>query len=400
MDADFRDSTLGLVHAQKPWGSLSHTQILVPISLDIDVFCRVVDNFGDIGVCWRLARQLGTLAGAGRVRLWVDNLHAFGRIQPGIAPLADRQVLGGVEIVRWTDPAPDLAPLDIVIEAFACDPPPGFIRRMGKGRHVWINLEYLSAESWIESCHARPSMQPNGMIKSFFFPGFTAASGGLPREDGLLDQRDRWRSDPSRRWRLLRDIGLPAPRIADLRAGGFQAFLFCYPQAPVQSLLDALACLGRPGVVIVPDGVAPDLPEPPPGPVHVHRMPFVDQDGFDRLLWSSDLNLVRGEDSLVRATWAGKPLIWHIYPQAGQTHMTKLEAWLAESGYPGQADAANRAWNTGNAEVFRNNLPDLLRQPAWAAWCGACEQRARFLTARPPLARALLDYCAKQWQTG
>lgn len=372
----------------------------MPASLDIDVFCRVVDNFGDIGVCWRLARQLAALAGAGRVRLWVDDLHTFGRIQPGIAARADRQVLAGVDIVRWTDPAPDLAPYDVVIEAFACDPPPRFVRRMSRGRHVWINLEYLSAESWIESCHARPSMQPNGMIKSFFFPGFTAASGGLPREDGLLDERDRWLSDPSRRWQLLQDIGLPAPRIAELQAGGFQAFLFCYPQAPAQSLADALARLGRPSVIIVPDGVAPDLSGASAGPVHVHRMPFVDQDGFDHLLWSSDLNLVRGEDSLVRATWAARPLVWHIYPQAEQAHMAKLEAWLTESGYPGQADAAIRAWNTGDAYAFRNGLPGLLRQPAWAAWRNACGQRARSLAARPPLARALLDYCAKQRQTG
>ena len=38
-----------------------------------DVFCRVVDNYGDAAVCWRLARQLADEHGA-RVRLWIDLL--------------------------------------------------------------------------------------------------------------------------------------------------------------------------------------------------------------------------------------------------------------------------------------------------------------------------------------
>lgn len=381
-------------------GSIKRNPDTVPASPGIDLFCRVVDNFGDIGVCWRLARQLGTLAGTGRVRLWVDDLRSFERIQPGVDALADKQVLAGVEIIHWTASAPDLAPRDVVIEAFACDPPATFIQRMKQGRHVWIDLEYLSAEPWIESCHARPSRQPDGTIKSFFFPGFTPASGGLPREDGLLDQRDRWLSEPNHRWRLLRDIGLSASHISQLEAGGFQAFLFCYQHAPTGALIQALEHLGRPGVIIVPEGVAPDLPVPGAGMIHVQRIPFVDQNGFDRLLWSSDLNLVRGEDSLVRATWAGKPLIWHIYPQDEQTHMTKLEAWLGLSNYPARSATAMRAWNTGDADLVRENLRALLQPPAWREWRDACGRRARVLAEHPDLARSLLNHCAKQLQTG
>ncbi|MBY0444112.1 MAG: elongation factor P maturation arginine rhamnosyltransferase EarP, partial [Burkholderiales bacterium] len=36
-----------------------------------DIFCRVIDNYGDIGVCWRLARQLSFEHGFA-VRLMVD----------------------------------------------------------------------------------------------------------------------------------------------------------------------------------------------------------------------------------------------------------------------------------------------------------------------------------------
>ena len=47
----------------------------IPVRRTWDIFCSVVDNFGDIGVCWRLARRLS--AGLGQqVRLWVDDLAA------------------------------------------------------------------------------------------------------------------------------------------------------------------------------------------------------------------------------------------------------------------------------------------------------------------------------------
>ena len=59
---------------------------------DWDVFCRVIDNFGDIGVCWRLARQL---AGdfALHVRLWVDDFDSFWLLCPELDPGLSIQVL-------------------------------------------------------------------------------------------------------------------------------------------------------------------------------------------------------------------------------------------------------------------------------------------------------------------
>src|SRR5690606_7944813 len=156
--------------------------------LSFDIFCRVVDNFGDIGVCWRLARQLARAPSVNEVRLWVDDLHSFARIQPGVEPCLLRQAVEGVDIVHWTPtaPPPPLTPHDVVIEAFACEPPADFIERMVGRDCVWINLEYLSAEPWVESCHALPSPQAKGLRKFFYFPGFTSATGGLLREPGLL----------------------------------------------------------------------------------------------------------------------------------------------------------------------------------------------------------------------
>src|SRR5690606_34751960 len=121
-----------------------------PVPSSFDIFCRVVDNYGDIGVCWRLARRLTALPAGGSVRLWVDDLASFARIAPAVAPRAVRQVVSAIEILHWRDEAaltPSCTPADVVIEAFACAPPPDYVARLSAA-NVWLNLEYLSAEDW------------------------------------------------------------------------------------------------------------------------------------------------------------------------------------------------------------------------------------------------------------
>ena len=152
----------------------------------IDLFCRVVDNYGDIGVCWRLARQLVTEHNC-RVRLVVDDLSAFQFVAPEIDPSLTRQHVLGVEVLDWQ--ASDVsAPAEIVIEAFACNPSDAYVLAMAAlvEKPVWINLEYLSAEVWVDGVHGLPSPQPKlPLIKYFFCPGFTETSGGLIREAHL-----------------------------------------------------------------------------------------------------------------------------------------------------------------------------------------------------------------------
>ena len=65
------------------------------------------------------------------------------------------------------------------------------------------------------------------------------------------------------------------------------------------------------------------------GALTLSVLPFVAQPDYDPLLWSCDINFIRGEDSFVRAQWAARPLLWHIYPQQDDAHLVKLEAWLA-----------------------------------------------------------------------
>ncbi len=357
--------------------------------LSWDIFCTVVDNYGDIGVCWRLARQLAGERGHS-VRLWVDDLKSFARLCPDIDPGLEQQTCRDVEVWHWTKDFPgDVEPGDVVIEAFACTLPESFIQAMAT-RSVapcWINLEYLSAEDWVIGCHGLPS--PHGaLLKYFFFPGFVPGTGGLLLEDGLLRERAAFQADEAARTAFWQGLGVPPPEADELRVS-----LFSYANGATRELLDAWAVSDTPITCLVPEGTAPAalLAEEfggtqaagrvfRRGALAVHILPFLSQPDYDRLLWACDLNFVRGEDSFVRAQWAGRPFVWHIYPQEEGAHHLKLEAFLdlyCEGLAPDMAAAVRglwRSWNgvpsSGIAESWRELrtcLPPLMVfAPTWA----------------------------------
>lgn len=330
----------------------------------VDLFCQVVDNFGDIGVSWRLARQL-VAEHELDVTLWVDDLASFHRICRAVHSASAIQIVDRVTVRRWCGNA-SLAgkPIaDLVIEAFGCRLPDTFLERMAEQRPkpVWINLEYLSAESWIEGCHMMASPHPSlPLTKYFFFPGFTGNSGGLLQERGLAAQRDAFLFDATLRTNFIEQLTrMPCNERAT------RVSLFCYADAPVESLFRQWEHGDEPVLCIVPEGVAVSavqafLAQTPVSGVHIRRgnlclrvVPFVDQPAYDRLLWACDLNFVRGEDSFVRAQWAQKPFIWQIYPQDDNVHLTKLDAFLDRylEEAPSEAAAVVRsawhAWNSG-----------------------------------------------------
>lgn len=368
--------------------------------LSFDIFCRVVDNFGDIGVCWRLARQLAQHTASGPIRLWVDDLNSFARIEPKVDFRSTIQTIDGVEVVHWVEPASALVPHDIVIEAFACSPPADFIQRMKPRNSLWLNLDYLSAEDWVEGCHGLPSLQANGQNKYFFFPGFTVATGGLLREPRLDEARTQWLDDPELRWRQLRELGMQESLITKLQSGWRQAFVFCYASGPAQALARSISRQDTPTVIIVPQGVYPSLLSMQSDTLQVFESPFVDQHSFDRLLWGSDLNVVRGEDSLLRAIWAKRPFIWHIYEQDENAHMIKLDTWLEKTGFSSSVKSLMAAWNTGDSTRVSQELASLLEPQPWQAWhCEATSFSAE-LASQTSLAERLLMFCAEKTQTG
>ncbi|WP_151447513.1 elongation factor P maturation arginine rhamnosyltransferase EarP [Lacisediminimonas profundi] len=328
----------------------------------LHLFCRVIDNFGDIGVCWRLARQVAN-EHQFEVTLWVDDLPSFKRLCRAVDPALDLQQIEAVCVRRWSDPFPDIPPQqipDIVIEGFGCRLPEEYLHAMAARpvKPAWINLEYLSAEAWVDSCHGLPSPHPGlPLTKHFYFPGFTAQAGGLLREHGLEQRRAAFDADPTEADAFLSQIGVS-------RAGHERILtLFCYPQAPVADLFSLLQGERSSTLCLVAEGVASDAVRAflgtsavagmrvTKGGLTVQVVPFLEQPDYDLLLWCADLNFVRGEDSFVRGQWAERPLLWHIYPQEEGAHLVKLDAFLERycSGLPENLGTAlanvMRGWN-------------------------------------------------------
>lgn len=349
-------------------------------ALTWDLYCRVVDNLGDAGVCWRLARELAARGDA--VRLVIDDAAPLRLIAADGRP--------GVEVLPWPGPT---APGDVVVEAFGCELPPQTLDGLAALARrapppVWINLEYLSAESYVERSHGLPSPQrlaPDLWIsKWFYYPGFTARTGGLLREAGLLEHRatfDRaaWMAAQGIEWR-------PHERVV---------VLFCYDNPAIDALLDDLA--RSPTLLLLTPGPAQrqvdaDRWSDRPG-LRIHRLPWLPQPEFDHLLWSADLNFVRGEDSLVRAIWAGAPFVWQIYAQHDGAHAPKLEAMLATLTLDDAAAAVWRAWNG----LLPDPWPGL---PPLAHWRPRVEAARARLAAEADLATQLRTFVAGKQAPG
>lgn len=378
-----------------------------------DLCCRVVDNHGDLGVCWRLATDL---AGRGdSVRLFVDDPTALAWMAPQGCP--------GVQVLAFEAAAGSEAAVDIVVEAFGCDPPPARRASLAAaqatgGGPVWINLEYLSAEAYVERSHGLPSPQPGGATKWFFYPGFTPATGGLLRGPGLdpaeypgagadadadgTAQRENTSASthyPSAIDTLAARLNLPPPRHERWVS------LFCYaePAPPLAAWLADLTAHpppdGRPTRVLLTPGPAQALvaalspTQVPPG-LLLTPLPWLPQPDYDTLLRACALNTVRGEDSLVRAIWTGRPWLWHIYPQHDGVHADKLDA-LVQRLLAAEPDLAagplgqtlpllQRAWNGLNA-----GWPGLPAGPLWDDWARLCCAWRNQLAAQPDLATQL-----------
>lgn len=365
-----------------------------PEPLQWDLFCQVIDNYGDIGVCWRLAAQLARRGQA--VRLWVDDASALAWMAPGGYP--------GVQLRDWHAPAPgrDEPAADVVVEAFGCTIPDAWLagtvqRAEASGRRpVWINLEYLSAEAYVERHHRLSSLvaagPAAGWTRWFFYPGFTPATGGLLREPDLME---RLHAFDAAGWRLRH-----APPDDGGRARRWTS-LFCYEPPALPAFL--AQCRLEPSHLLVTPGRATQAvqsalahSEEEKGGhrtiendrlLSISYLAPCTQSAFDHLLWACDFNAVRGEDSLVRALWAGRPFVWHIYPQDDDAHHPKLQAFLDWMDAPASLRQFHAAWNgVGSAPLV---MPDDATLAQWTT----CTRLARDrLLAQPDLVTQLLGF--------
>lgn len=335
---------------------------MIKTKLTCDIFCDVIDNYGDAGVCWRLARDIYQTRGW-NVRLFINDLPTLGAITEGLKTQSNEQKLDGIAVLKW-EMAEREQPGDVVIETFGCRLPAVFEQKIAQKNTtpVWINLEYLSAEDWVEGCHTLPSPHPQyGTKKYYFFPGVTSKTGGLIIEENLKKDREVFLK---RKKSFLKSLG------ADTSIN-FNQFVFCYPQAPLELFVKALAKDGRDIQLLLAAGrsasmisaLTKDIPF-----IKAIHLSMCRQEHFDRFLWVSDSAIIRGEDSFARAQIEGCPFIWNIYPQTEETHLTKLKAFsLRLKGIYSSEDfelwqSINLAFNTGDTSFvdlwkqWRNRL--------------------------------------------
>ncbi len=326
------------------------------------IFCRVIDNFGDAGVTWRLARRCVALGIP--ATLIIDNLTVLQKLAPELTWVESDDPLDpnywtdqGVKVIDWTTfvealekNAPSLAAdklPDLVFETFGCRLPKRLEERLAERandpRLMTVNLEYLSAEDWVENSHGIWGLHPSLPIKKlWFFPGFTDRTGGLIVEDelqGLLNKQ----LCPHTKTNCLKALGLNSDAIT--------IFIFTYPKNELSQLVCALkrlSCQQRINLMLAPgaasDQLYHDLSHCSER-IAIRKMPFVKQSEFDLLLRLSDVAFVRGEDSFARAQLNGLPLVWSIYPTEDDAHLIKLEAWLTRLRGYFSTEEAYECWS-------------------------------------------------------
>jgi len=377
-----------------------------------DIFCKVIDNFGDIGVSWRLSADLA--ARGEQVRLWVDDASALSWMAPAGVP--------GVTVLPWAQ-ALDASTLggrlralpgEVLIETFGCEIPAEFLaawlaasaaaHETGAAKRCWLNLEYLSAEAYAARSHALPSPVQHGPAagcsKWFFYPGFTPQTGGLLREPGLIERMTAFEADEAEGW-LLRH-GLQNQPAARADPAPLRVSMFCYEPPALAALLadwSARGLAGRPLELLVTAGRSAQavkavlahmgLQAGGTPLMSITWLPWLSQQDYDKLLWACDLNFVRGEDSVLRAVWTGKPFVWQIYPQDDAAHLPKLAAFLGQIKAPPSLQTMHAAWNEAGQSLVPPGSADL------ADWQAHARAIRTPLLAQESLSTRLLRFAGK-----
>jgi uncharacterized repeat protein (TIGR03837 family) len=338
-------------------------------NMTIDLLCKVVDNYGDIGVVYRLARALSELPEAPRLRLHVSDLAAFAALDPVVRPGADYQIVHGWEVFGWRPPQTEAVresfvdrPPRFVIECFACGRPDWLETMLfdpAAGKSLIIDLEHLTAEAYAEEFHRMPSLTRSSSVrKAMFLPGFAAGTGGLVIGRSFAASRDRASSEKGRA-ELRRELlarsgatgasgpaaapsgaaalrGAPLPEDA---VGRFWVSIFSYERDYSRIVAD-LAAFARGGLrgegrgllAIVAAGKSRSCFlkawARAGKPFPALELPFLPQEAWDEVILSSDFSIVRGEDSWARAALSGLPFLWQAYPQEGRHQMAKARAFL------------------------------------------------------------------------
>lgn len=311
-------------------------------SMEITVLCKVVDNFGDIGVVFRLCRALSELKKNLEIRLVVSNLDSFAKISKGIDSTKTFQEFRGWKVFDWNDSA-------LCKKEFSKNPPEFILECFQCGRPEWleellfspqfnlnvqiVNVEYLTAESWADDFHLLKSGTRSAKIKKInFMPGFTKKTGGLILDKNFM----RCLSEKKFALNLVKQ-NLDKKILSEDFSDSFKILIFSYPKNFdfLASAIKEFSFLKK-IIVFVASGAGADSAKISLKKFKVDFvcLPFMQQEVWDAFLLLMDFSFVRGEDSFSRCCLFGNPFIWNIYPQEEEFHIVKLNAFLQKIKIP------------------------------------------------------------------
>lgn len=285
----------------------------------ITLICKVVDNFGDIGVVFRLANRLNLLLSKSKsqnnkINLIVDDLQSFKKICNKVDLYSASQNINGINVFHMNNydfcheyfSKNDGKELGTVVECFQCGRPDWmekilFEEKLNRTVHT-IMLDYLTAEDYAQDFHCLKSLTRSAKVtKVNFMPGFTEKTGGLTIDDEWETLQKRNKNGPvliftyERDWTgLAQALSSFNKKVLLAQGRGKESFELCARQLCDLQVLD-----------------------------------FMDQYQWDKMMKSCSVLFIRGEESMSRACLSGIPFVWHAYPQSDEYQLVKVKALLS-----------------------------------------------------------------------
>ena len=366
----------------------------------ITVLCKVVDNFGDIGVAWRLCRRLAKIQSKYKICLVVDDLESFSKIESSVIASEAKQSISidGIEIFPWHEDdfchevfsQNDGERLSLILELFQCGRPDWmekilFEEKLNRTAQI-IMIDYLTAEKYAEDFHCLQSLTRSAKVQKVnFMPGFTERTGGLVIEDEWLELPVRKADGPVLVFTYENDWRELAEALTDYCAGGEQKILVAQGRGK-ESFMFAVKACGADNLV--------------------EELPYLNQTEWDEVMKGCSALVIRGEESMSRACLSGIPFIWHAYPQSDEYQLVKVKALL---------ERMRRHFNEEDFEVVEKawiaiNSPDewiaspAARNDGTASSLRGAERRGNpysdFFSALPRLVPGFQDFAASLRKNG
>ena len=301
----------------------------------IDIFCEIIDNFGDIGVVYRISKELKKIFQNVRIRIVLNRLEEFKAINKKVKDV-DYQEIDGLICVTEKYVKENMESFgvsDVFIEAFGCNVPEEYVKAAKENSKLWINLEYLSGEKWIEDFHLCESLIDSKTLKKIFFmPGFSEKSGGVIIDSGFLERMKFGKENRDEVFKkYFKDFDLKDK---------FIGTVFSY-EKNFENLLETLKNYEKETILLLmgektqksfSEILKKNLTEDygnivKYGKITMIYSDFFSQEEYEEIISASDFNFTRGEDSFVRGIILGKPFMWHIYLQEEKAHMDKIKAF-------------------------------------------------------------------------